>query len=551
MRRIPLESMKKFAGLLLVLTLLFTVATLATAQNAPDKGKLIAPTGTATVTFLGERSPEDMDRFEATFMPPPSHEAPVARPTMDAASYAALKGRAARAASFSKPGAGESPTGLAITNKGGHSGCQQSDNTTVGQPLWYPPDSEGAVSTSQVVEAINNLVCVYSKSTGVLLKEISGNALVGYGTEYTFDPQVAWDPLWGRWVITEDAFPENSNPQTIQYFFEAVSKTSSATGAWYIYTVNTNAIDGCDCFWDYPKLGMSQNGLIFTANIFPNAGGFNGASLYSVSKAQNYNGHPQGFSYYNGLEATLQPPRAAECESGAPCSGFVNDINAYSWLIAAPATSGSNTLFLVALGSAGDVPTSLIGYYEPTTAITYSVPPAAYEGNCGGYYLDSLDGRFQWPSTQSNDNLYAVHTTDLGNAGIFPAPVAYRISGLQSFAPAVAEEHEWFRSGTSYDFNPSIAADSSNHYVIGWSATDPGVGVTSEVLATDNNGGPNSGIVLQNNSVCLTGNGGTVQRWGDYSSTQLDPSTAKTFWTVNETINGASDWGTFFGKVLW
>ena len=181
-------------------------------------------------------------------------------------------------------------------------------------------------------------------------------------------------------------------------------------------------------------------------------------------------------------------------------------------------------------------------------------PPAPQTCGGGANALDTGDDRFVNASAQIGDLLYQVHTIALGG---FSAPRYYVISGLLSFSPAVSETGLFFASGSSFDFNASIAADSSGELAMTWSASDPTGGLNSEVRYVGRQAGDAAingvaGASLINSGVCLTGNFDAnfgMQRWGDYSAVSVDPLGGKKFWVINEDILDANTWGTEFGVI--
>jgi len=291
---------------------------------------------------------------------------------------------------------------------------------------------------------------------------------------------------------------------------------------------------------------MDQDGLIFTANVFSNSSGsYLGAWVFSLAKGQVYNGFGQGFVYFSPFANTLSPPMVQ-----------ARDLNGYAWIAMSYPSSG--VVYMLYLQGSSTPDTETMNYYYPVSGVNaYTYPPLAPQ-TCGGvssgYGIDTLDARFQMSGTQIGDKTYLAQAVGLGSS-TFPYIRYYVISGLYSFAPAVAEQGTFYASSTSYDFNPSIAADSLGELVLTWSATDPAAGLNSEVRYVGKQSADPalSGIVgasLTNNTTCLSGNyQNGIQRWGDYSQVSVDPGTAKTFWVNNEDILGASEWGTEFGKV--
>ena len=73
------------------------------------------------------------------------------------------------------------------------------------------------------------------------------------------------------------------NLLTVQRFFIAVSTTADPTGSFFIYNLNVTFF--VNDFFDFPQLGMDQDAILFTANIF-NGNSFHGADFFAVAKAR-------------------------------------------------------------------------------------------------------------------------------------------------------------------------------------------------------------------------------------------------------------------------
>jgi hypothetical protein len=508
-----------------------TLVSLAPAQAAPDASKRVQPMTVLVQKAAVERTPEQMAAFDATFLRPSEEKAePAPRPTMDAALYQQLKRQAELAPRIVKPMGNGSYVPQPPATLIQFSGATECDGPG---GCWAPPDVAGSIGKSNFVSVSNDVIEVRSRA-GALQMINSLNGFFGYSTEAMFDPRVQYDEEYQRWVVIADAFTE---PGGAQWMGVAVSKTSSATGSWWIYFTNTAGFTG-NAFWDYPMLGLSQDAVLFTANVF--GASFQGSYLFAVSKARIYNGFGWSVPVYGGLNATLQPARQ-----------LLTDQNGYAWLAAAV---GSGVNMYAYAAPANPNLTALYGPYTVSGIGAYGIPPSAPQPvSCApaGANLDSLDGRFQNQGTQNGDLYYQTHTVALGN---FPAPKLYVISGLLSFAPTAAVNQYYYATGSSNDFNPSIAVDNANHLAVNWSVTD--TNTLASMYFADNKvsyPGPGSGFNVFQSASCYTGSG--ASRWGDYSQTTLDTGTGttanyglKTFWIVNETIPSANFWSTRIAK---
>src|SRR5689334_17639935 len=191
-----------------------------------------------------------------------------------------------------------------------------------------PPDQGMCVGNGHVVEAVNDVLNVYSSSTGAsMLPDNTGtnivsgfprnanhavdlNSFYGYAPainrstgvrgEFVTDPSCIYDAQTQRFflvVLTLD--PQVPGPcqgvfSCVNHLDLAVSQTSDAAGAWNIYRIdvtndgtNTGGVNPGPYLGDYPHIGADANGIYLTTNSYPwHANGFAGAQIYALSKSQ-------------------------------------------------------------------------------------------------------------------------------------------------------------------------------------------------------------------------------------------------------------------------
>src|SRR5205814_2038913 len=163
------------------------------------------------------------------------------------------------------------------------------------------------------------------------------------------------------------------------------------TGPFFVYNIDVDFFDNND-FYDFPQLGIDQDAVLFTANIFPAAGGFSGADFFSIAKARLYNGLSFSVPIFTGLAATLAPP-------------IVLDQNASTFLIAAP-PSGTTLTKFTATNTSHPGSTRLVP--STVTVPSYTVPPNARQSGTS-QVLDTSDSRFVNASTQNGTDLWQTH----------------------------------------------------------------------------------------------------------------------------------------------
>jgi hypothetical protein len=192
-----------------------------------------------------------------------------------------------------------------------------------------PPDQGMCVGNGHVVEAVNDVINVYSPSGQSQLPDntatniVSGfprdvhhavdlNSFFGYAAainrttgvraQSVTDPSCLYDAQTKRFfvvVLTLESRP-NGSLTHVNHLDVAVSQTSDPTGGWNIYRLdvtndgsNPDPSNACPCLGDYPHIGADANGFYITTNSYPWAGnGFDGAQIYAFSKAQLAAGAP-------------------------------------------------------------------------------------------------------------------------------------------------------------------------------------------------------------------------------------------------------------------
>ena len=191
-----------------------------------------------------------------------------------------------------------------------------------------PPDQGMCVGNGQVVEVVNDVVNVFSASTGnsVLPDNTATNIVAGfprnvnhavdlnsfYGYspainrttgvrgEFVTDPSCIYDAQTQRFFMVVLSL-DSQVPGPCQGVFScvnhldlAVSQTNDATGGWNIYKIdvtndgtNSGGMNPGPYLGDYPHIGADANGIYLTVNAYPwHENGFGGAQIFALSKAQ-------------------------------------------------------------------------------------------------------------------------------------------------------------------------------------------------------------------------------------------------------------------------
>jgi hypothetical protein len=403
-----------------------------------------------------------------------------------------------------------------------------------------PPDTNADVGPNQIVQIVNEQFAVFSKAGSVQYGPANTSTLwQGFGggcqTNNDGDATVKYDRLADRWVISQFSVSTTPYLQCV-----AVSTSGNPTGSWYRYAFSY----GNTAFPDYPKLGVWPDGSYTTFNIFNNGQTFAGSKVCAFDRTSMLAGAPatqQCFdtsTAYGGLlpsdlDGTAPPP------TGSPnyvMNFGTNSLNLWKFHVdwAAPASSTLN---------------------GPS-----SIPVAAFTAACNGggtcipqsgtgNKLDSLADRLMYRLAYRNfgdhESLVVNHSVTAGSS------VGIRWYEIRDpgGTPNVYQQSTYAPDST-YRWMGSMAMDHSGDIGVGYSASSssikPAIRYTGRV-ATD----PLS--TLQAETTLIQGTGaqtGSLHRWGDYSSTAVDPSDDCTFWYTTEYLsaNGSFNWRTRLGS---
>jgi hypothetical protein len=381
-----------------------------------------------------------------------------------------------------------------------------------------PAFPHGAIGLNHFVEATVQQISIFPRSNPTLRTRIPLGAFFGHPTWYADEPRVVYDSTWNRWVVTADAF-DPADPLFRRWQLLAVSTGSSAFGPYWAYTLNIIPIPGG--FYGFVQLGMDQNAIIMTADLYTLAG-YQGAEMFAVAKTTLYNGLGFSVPLFTGLRGPLAPP-------------IVLDHNPKTFLISAPAGRG-NSLNLYTLTDSGRPGAIKLTGPVAIPVPDYVAPPPAPQPDTS--WLDTHDGRFINASTRTGDFLWQVHTINYVG---YAAPKFYQINTATN---TVVRSNFFYATATSYDFNASIAANSDNDVFVTWSVTDPARGTFVQVRYSGFDHNDGSSYELGPGAVAYTSpTFKYVVEWG-YSAVTLDPRNSRRAWLVNEDIVEGHTWGT-------
>jgi hypothetical protein len=457
-----------------------------------------------------------------------------------------------------------------------------------------PPDTNADVGPNDIVETVNTLVRVYDKNgvpRGPAFKQSSLFAGLNTlaATVDDGDPVVLYDRIANRWLISQFAFASNTRTPPFHEAI-AISKTGDPTGAYYLYDF---VLPGTE-FPDYPKFGVWPDGYYMTTNqfnsTFPANNSFDGAGAFAFDRNKMLVGDPTaGGAYFNLNLAThpegifgmlpsdhdgiLPPPAAApnvfvyftNILFGDPKDG----LRLFNFNFNTTTYAASTFLERSESTYANPLPLAVFDARVPGGRAHIEQPSPA--GNNSTDRLDSVGERLmfrlQYQNRSGVESLVSNFTVNVSgvtpnDAGTYQA--AFRYFELQKTSPGGSygvTEQATFAPGSGNGatgdnrWMASAASDNQDNLLVGYSIS----GVTAGHFPSLNyaarafNDSPNG--LFQGEGTLFAGTGvqrGTSNRWGDYSSTVIDPTDDCTFWMANEYYTSTTltfNWRTRIGKV--
>ncbi|HYR22550.1 MAG TPA: dockerin type I domain-containing protein [Chthoniobacterales bacterium] len=436
----------------------------------------------------------------------------------------------------------------------------------------YPPDTNGSVGNDQYVETVNTRYQVWSlnrttKTATSILGPININTLwTGFGgpcqSQNSGDPVVLYDKVANRWLISQFTSSASSG---FYYQCVAVSTTASATGTYarYAFAVpNGN-------FGDYPHYGVWTDAYYVMAHNFTSS-----------------SGSP---SYVGGCFGAMNRTKMLAGDSTATWQVIVDplegghmpaDLDGF-----APPPGGAPGIFASVHTDGMYLYRMKVDFINPANTVKTLqaiMPVASASAACGGgncipqpqsaFTLDSLADRLMFRLAYRNfidhESLVVSHSVDPNVTGLVSGIRWYefRISGqLDATCPSYPCTYQ---QGTVADapngrsrWMPSVSMDGGENILVGYSATGTVEATDAHSIRytartkTDPLGtmtAPESIIFTGTRNIVADPVGVMIGRWGDYTSTSIDPADDCTFWHANEyyALGGAtnSNWHTRIGS---
>jgi len=425
-----------------------------------------------------------------------------------------------------------------------------------------PPDTTLGVSPTQIVQWVNTHLAVYDKSGTPLLPApgfVAGNQIWSGLPPGSLcrdfnrgDPLVQYDRIADRWILSQFAWNAafSQNAQCI-----AVSTTSNALGTYTLYQYSFGNV-----LPDYGKLGVWPDAYYLTYNMFTNGVTFAGGRACAYDRPAMVAGNPAATSIcFNNTSRFRYLPADLDGATPPPL-GTPNFHISWNWafLGAAPYTMQLTKFvpdFVVPANSTfddgfGGAAFSFVGFdLASATLASCNDSGSVCVPQLGtGQQLDTLGQgqmyRLVYRNFGDHDTLLLTQAVD--NVAGSTAQLRWWEIRNPGANPPVVHQNSTFGLATEARWMSSAAFDKLGNIGIGYSASSAAINPAIRVAGRRKTDPKN---LLRPEVSAQAGTGSQtagLDRWGDYSTMQIDPADDCTFWYTTQYIgaNGTFNWRT-------
>jgi hypothetical protein len=387
--------------------------------------------------------------------------------------------------------------------------------------------------------ALNTQVQVQSRSGAIVGPAVSISAFWSAvdATAEPFDPHVVYDAAGGRWIFTASGNVQSSSSEILV----AVSQTSDPTGNWSKWKFKT---DPTGTNWaDYDQVGFNRDWIVVTMNLYGvSSGNFAESQLFVFQKSLLYAGAA------NPSPSVFTTPNF----SLAPAKTYDPIDVLYTLASVSP-----NTLQIQSISGPVTAPA-----FNPETDVTAPLSWDPQGANGADFApqkgtiqkIDAGDDRIMSLVVRGG-NLWAAQTVFLPAGG----PTRSACQWWQLTPGGTILQHGLVDDPTATVFYayPSLSVNAAQDACMGYNAFSATTFASAHYAARcaqDAPGTMRADALLEAGKATYFKTDGVNNRWGDFSSTQVDPMNDTDFWTLQEYAelpqSGMDAWGTWWGQVL-
>jgi hypothetical protein len=413
-----------------------------------------------------------------------------------------------------------------------------------------PPDVGGAVGPTRVMEGFNNNYRIQDKATGATVSTVGtatfwnpvivDKSLLNQLT----DPRTVYDPVQNRWIVVMQTV---NNPGLVLF---GVSQTSDPAGTWFLYAV-TPGITSSPVL-DFPILGFNKNWIAITINGYTAGGSFNRGGTIIANYPQAAAGtlvststvsHASGTHFCNSPAVTL----SATQDTLFLVTHLTSSTGTYS----VDRITGTPAAPVYTTGGTNTRPGG--GWVQPSGNLLPQSAPNAGASACGATpcRLEVQDSQirsapvYRVDQTTGRGYLYYAQTVGLPAGTLTHTGVQWTkltASTTPAFADGgrIEDATATSTNGGKWYAYAHLAVNKNGDMIVGYtqfsSAQHPAAGYSIR-MAGDAAGTIRDAAIAKVGDDYYHKTFSTAtgrNRWGDYSSVQVDPSDDMKLWSLQE-----------------
>jgi hypothetical protein len=453
-----------------------------------------------------------------------------------------------------KPGIPLAPSPLPTTSFKGLDDIPMADSSYI----VIPPDVGGAVGPTRVMCGFNNNYRIFDKATGAIVSTV-GTAtfwasVVDPSERLSLtDPRTTYDPYNDRWIAVMQTVTSGAGKILV-----GVSQTSDPAGSWYLYSFNSGSTI------DFPNLGFNKNWISVAINGYRLGGTFQqGLNLivdYPSARTGTGSGtlisHSRNTHFCSGPCATYSATSdTLYVVTHLSSSGATYELDTIT------GTPGSPTYT-----SGGSHTRTGGGWAQPNGNILPQSAPNSGSSACGSTPcpIETQDAYIRACPTYRDGYIYYAQTVGLPSSSYthtaaqwtkIAAPSGDYVDGGRVEDPTATSTN-----GGKWYANTHIAVNAAGSFIVAYSqfsSTQHASAGYSIHVAGDAAGTTRDPQIYHAgedyyHKTFSTANG--RNRWGDFSTAQVDPSDDMTLWALQEyggTRSGTDDGNTGANSSRW
>ncbi|HET7225088.1 MAG TPA: hypothetical protein VFK69_05170 [Candidatus Eisenbacteria bacterium] len=413
-----------------------------------------------------------------------------------------------------------------------------------------PPDVGGAVGPDKVMEGFNNNYRVRDKATGTTLTTVGTatfwNPVITDKTQLIdlTDPRTTYDPVNNRWIVAMQTFVTSGQ------VLIGVSQTSDPTGNWNLYAFG-NLAGGSPYQIDFPILGFNKNWITVTINRYSSGGAFSrGIAVVA--------------SYPAARAGTLSSATVFTQASGthfctSPCVTISATEDTLFLVTHLSSASGTYTVDIITGTPSAPVYTAASvaqtrpggGWAQPGGNLLPQSAPVSGTSVCGSTPcpIEAQDSQvrsapmYRVDSTTGHGYIYYAQTIGLPASGMTHTSVQWTkltpaVTSAFADGGRIDDPTATASNGGKWYAYTHVAANSQGDIIVGYSqfssAQHPSTGYSWHDH-TDGAGTMRDPLIYKAGEDYYHKDFGTGRnRWGDFTTAQVDPSDDRTLWVLQE-----------------